>query len=61
MFPSHDPDDFVTLEMALGYDYAVLENSKGDSVVGELKETIEKERTGRANVRGTFNQQRNNR
>jgi len=41
---SYESDELVTLEMALGYDYAVLENSKGGSVVGELKETIEKER-----------------
>ena len=58
---AYDSDDFVTLEMSLGYDYAILENSKGDSVIGELKETIEEEGTITSRPSRTFYQQGNNR
>ena len=40
---SYDSDDFVTLEMSLGYDYAILENSKGNSVVKEFQEAKKKQ------------------
>ncbi len=40
---SYETDDFVTLEMSLGYDYAILENSKGNSIVKEFQEAKKKE------------------